>query len=212
MRNTRNIKAYPQIRALRGGTFICLMLGLLICFNTIAKAFTEDLQTKISEKGGEIELLEQEIASYQEQLTTIGAEKQTLESAVKTLDITAKKFSADIQLTQRKISGTERIIDELASNITTKGEQIKQNKEALAISIQSVREIDDTSLIEIILANEKLSDIWNTMESIRQFQNGVNQHVTVLKALRTDFENTNWPKLFSVRVDITKKSMLSKIS
>jgi murein DD-endopeptidase MepM/ murein hydrolase activator NlpD len=53
-----------------------------------------------------------------------------------------------------------------------------------------MREIDNTSIVEIILANEKLSDVWNTVESIRQFQNGVNQHVTVLKVLKKDFEDT----------------------
>ncbi|MBI5005480.1 MAG: peptidoglycan DD-metalloendopeptidase family protein [Candidatus Lloydbacteria bacterium] len=153
-------------------------------------ASTEELQTKISQKGGEIETLEKEIAGYQEQLAVISAEKQTLQNAVKTLDITAKKLLADIQLTQKKISDTERIIGELSSNIATKGEQIGQNKDALGVSIKSMREIDDTSLMEIMLANEKLSDVWNTVESIRQFQSGVNQHVAMLKALKKDFEDT----------------------
>ncbi|MBI2046197.1 MAG: peptidoglycan DD-metalloendopeptidase family protein [Parcubacteria group bacterium] len=171
-------------------SFVWTAFFLLIIFSTSAYASKEELQTKISEKGSEIDILEKEIAGYQEQLTSIGAEKQTLQSAIKTLDITVKKLSADIQLTQKKITVTERTIEELASNISAKSEQIEQNKDALADSVQLMREIDDTSLLEIILANERLSDVWNTVESIRQFQSGVNQHVTVLKVLKKDFEDT----------------------
>lgn len=170
--------------------FIWTALFALLIFSSSAYASKEELQTKISQKGSEIEILEQEIAAYQTELTNIGTEKQTLQSAIKTLDITAKKLSADIQLTQKKITAAERLIAELASNITTKGEQIDQSKNALAISIQSMREIDDTSPLEIILTNEKLSDIWNTLESLQQFQSGVNQHVNTLKALKKDFEDT----------------------
>lgn len=171
-------------------SFVWMALFVLIVFSTSVYASKEELQTKISQKGSEIEILEQEIATYQAELTNIGAEKQTLQSAIKTLDITAKKLSADIQLTQKKISATERLIAELSSNITTKGEQINQSKNALAISVQSMREIDDTSPLEIILTNEKLSDIWDTIESLQQFQNGVNQHVNALEALKKDFEDT----------------------
>lgn len=183
--------------------FVFLGLLLFVFSNFTATASKEELQTKISQKGDEIGLLEQEIASYQQQLATVSAEKQTLQSAVKILDITAKKLAADIQLTQKKVGNAELAIQKLALNITAKSEQIEQNKKVLGASVQSIREIDDTSLLEIILANNKLSDVWNTVESIRQFQNGVNRHVIVLKALKKDFEESK------TKQEAERKKMLS---
>ena len=118
----------PQIifRAVSRKLFSFLVL-FLVCvglgsFGT-ARAQTRsvsDLKDEIATKNVEIERLNQEIAQYERVLTTTQKESQTLDKALRELQATQKKLTAQIKLTEQKISAVNLNIEKTLIEISNK--------------------------------------------------------------------------------------------
>src|SRR6185503_19075730 len=89
-----------------------LFIGILVIIGITLPLFfshaqsVKDLQNKIDQKNEDIEKLEKEIKAYQAELNDLGQQKNSLSGSIKELDITKKKLSADIAVTQDKIDKT----------------------------------------------------------------------------------------------------------
>src|SRR3989338_798358 len=105
-------KQFSRVRALDSGESLklslsILLLGLLLVPALFSSAQSvDDLKNKISQKDSDIQKLEQEIAAYQRELDSIGTQKDSLSRSIKELDITKKKLTADIGVTNKKIDKT----------------------------------------------------------------------------------------------------------
>jgi len=150
----------------------------------------DELKSKIDERSSSISELEKEIEQYKKDLDVIGDTKQTLEKEVKILDTSRKKLGADINVTENKIDATEYTIEKLELEIGKQIDFIGQNKLVLAQAIRNVDEIESLSLIEVMLAKESLSDIWDAVENIQQFQGKIDEHLEDLRALKTELEDS----------------------
>ncbi|MFC1801948.1 murein hydrolase activator EnvC family protein, partial [Patescibacteria group bacterium] len=80
--------------------------------------------------------------------------------------------------------------------ISDKKEKISKNSLALAETIRQINEVDSSSLVEIILSGENLSEFWDTVESLESFQVGVRDKTKELVSLKkkltvNKFENQN---------------------
>ena len=161
---------------------------VLVCttLSVSAASRIEELQEKITGHNSEIEKIEKEIKQYEKELVQIGKEKSTLKNTIRTFDVSIRKFNSDITATQKKINTTTYSIEQLGLNIITKEEKIKQNTQALAHSLRSMNEAESQTLLELILAHNKLSEVWNEVASIGQFQAQVNESLTSLKELKTE--------------------------
>ena len=71
----------------------------------------EEIKKKIDEKNMTIIQLENEINIYKTEVEVVGKEKQTLQKAVKTLDITEQKLNTDIKLAENKIGAANYTIE-----------------------------------------------------------------------------------------------------
>src|SRR3989344_4872288 len=104
----------------------------------------EEIKKKIDEKNKTIIQLENEI--------------KTLQKAVKTLDITEQKLNTDIKLAENKIGAANYTIEKLNIEINKAEQSADRSLSALADIIRGVNESDNSSLIEILLTNENISD------------------------------------------------------
>ncbi len=187
---------------------IVLVTGIIIFGGHYALADTvSDLQQKISAQKGSIEALEKEIAQYEKDLVNIGKEKNTLKNTVQSLELNQKKLETDISLTENKIDGTNLEIERLGLEINTKESDIGDQHTALAQSMRLVNEVEETSLIEVMLSNNSLAEFLGAVDQLAQLQSLMQGHISDLRDAKTDLEGkvTESQKKKAELVSLTNK-------
>ena len=94
-----------------------------------------------------------------------------------------------MKITEKKISLTDSNIGKLSVEISDKKQQIIQNNKALSESIRRMYEFDSTSLIEIVVGYEKMSDFWNIIENLEKFQSSIQDNLNELRVLKEEYTN-----------------------
>lgn len=172
----------------RRGLTILLTLSILFfggSFYVAAQSEQiDDLKEKIGDRTSKIRALEKEIERYETELEDVGEEKQTLQSAIRTLDLSQGKLQTEMNITQNRISATTFEISKLVLDISDKERRIHLHTDTLAQSIRTINAIDETSFVETILAANSISDYWEQVEDIQQFQTTLRSSLDELKLLK----------------------------
>jgi murein DD-endopeptidase MepM/ murein hydrolase activator NlpD len=168
-----------------------------------------DIQNKINQSNSNIQNLEQEIATYQAQLDSLGQQKSSLASSLKELDITNKKLNADIAVTQNKIDKTNLTIQNLSSDINTKEDSINTNMDSIKIGIRNISELEQTSMLENILSENDFTVVWNDIDNTATVRESLKANIVKLTQMKSDLEDTRKTTI-SAKDELTKlKSQLS---
>ncbi|MEX0933288.1 MAG: peptidoglycan DD-metalloendopeptidase family protein [Candidatus Paceibacterota bacterium] len=180
-------------------TYHRFVLRLTVCllFATFLSAFflsasaqnATEIEKKIELRSSDIDRLEREISQFQQQITSIGREKQTLENEIEVLELSERKLNADIQLAETKIALAEATINSLQAEISVAERKINLNKEAITGTLQAVQKQSDDSLVEAMLRHENLSEYWGQQDMLFAFQSSVSTSVEQLARLRSELEN-----------------------
>lgn len=162
-----------------------------------AESEIDTLKNQISDRNKRLEEIEREIATYQTELKKVGGEKNTLQKAINQLELERKKVQADISYTQNKIGATDLEINKLSLEIEDTESSIDLNKHAIQETLLSLEQIDDDSLIEVLLQYNNLSDFWNKIDELSQIRKFIRQQVALLseqKDLLTEKYDSNTEK------------------
>ncbi|MEK7148606.1 MAG: peptidoglycan DD-metalloendopeptidase family protein [Patescibacteria group bacterium] len=151
----------------------------------------DELQQKISSNTDKVQKLIPEIKQLEKDLINTGTQKKTLGTEIKTLDLTKKKLEIDIKITQTKVDTTDLKIRQLGSEILYKEDELSARLAALKEVLLAIYESDEQSLAQIALSNESFSDLWNDLETLEQFSDGVNENVKLIKSFKKDLEEKN---------------------
>ncbi|MCF7815690.1 MAG: peptidoglycan DD-metalloendopeptidase family protein [Candidatus Pacebacteria bacterium] len=182
--------------------YFLLILTVVGCFvffghDNIVNAQSEinTLKNEIGERNNRLKEIEAEIASYQIELKKVGGQKSSLQKAVTQLELERKKVEADISYTQNKIGMTDLEIEKLALEISETEKSITLNKEAISETIQSLSEIDNNSLVEVLLQYDNLSEFWNKIDELSQIRRVISDEVKLLTSreilLEEKYSSTN---------------------
>lgn len=156
-------------------SLLCLLLALSAAVVLLGGAplpgraqtqSVSDIRSQIDSHNQQISNLEKEIAEYQKQLNVISGQKQTLQSAIRSIDISRRKILSQITLTQNRIAATNLKLDELALKITDKSEAIALDEKAIAQSIRRMQRETETNIIERVFAADTLADGWTTIDQL----------------------------------------------
>jgi murein DD-endopeptidase MepM/ murein hydrolase activator NlpD len=159
-----------------------------ISFAETSTTTTEDLISKIEAKNNIIKQLEEEIKQYNLEVENANKQGVTLKNTIKTLDLTKKKIGVDINLTENKISKTSLTINQLGVEINKTKNSIDVNKEAIKNAIKETFVLEDMSILQVILSNKDIGDIWNEIDNIKQTQNLIRDKSKELAILKTEME------------------------
>ena len=143
--------------------------------------------------------LEKEIAGQEEEVQKYKTEGRTLKGEInymnsrirklnlqlKTIDITLTKVNQEIITTQTNINRTENKID--------------THKDALGSAIRSIYEAERRGMAEILLAHNKLSDFFNSINNIALVQNTLRGSLQNIVSLRQELLHQK--KEFSLEKD-----------
>lgn len=148
----------------------------------------DELENKIEDKNDQIEDIQKDINKYSEELTGIRTEKDTLESAINELDVSRNKVSANINLTQSEIDSSLYNIEKLGLEINERRVEISLSTEAIGETVRRINENESQTLVEILLGYDKLSDFWNELDSLEQFQAFVRRDLKELNQSKSKLE------------------------
>ena len=150
----------------------------------------DQLKDQINDRTDKIQALEKEIDQYQKELDAVGEEKDTLQSAIRSLDLSQDKIQAEKNVTENQISATTFQISKLALEIQDQEQKIDIHNATLAESIRSINEADETTFIEQLLATGELSDLWEQVDDLQRFQTTLRASLAELKSLKADLESS----------------------
>lgn len=167
-----------------------ILTGILAVPFLIHAGPVDDLQSKISERNSQINQLEAEIARYQDQLDSIGKEKQSLQSAINSLTVSQKKLEAELGVTQNKIAAANLKLDELTLGISDQSEKLQENINAIAQATRTLDATETDSLIEVILKYKSVSEFWNILDSLKQLRISIKENSDKVRAIKAGLENT----------------------
>ncbi|MES3031918.1 MAG: peptidoglycan DD-metalloendopeptidase family protein [Patescibacteria group bacterium] len=183
------MKLYPAYKKLFKAIFPLILLVLLpVAFSYSQTA--SDLKNQISQKNTDIENLEKEIAAFQAQLDTLGQQKSSLNKSIQELDLTRKKLTTDIAVTQKKIDKTNLTIEGLSSDINDKEDSIENNKESIALGIKNTDEYEGTSIVGTLLSKSDFTTLWNDLDNIVTVRESIREDILQLRQLKGDLEDT----------------------
>ena len=166
--------------------FLILPLLLLSYFPVVSADSTSDLQSNIDAKNTQIDQLQKEIDQYNAQVTAVGKQANTLQNNIKALDLTSKKLTANLSLTENKISKTNLLIQQLGTTIATTTSQISVNQQSVSEAMREMYQTEDQSSIENFFAYKTFSELWDTLEKSHEFQSNIEAKSNELVALKTD--------------------------
>lgn len=156
-----------------------LTLSLVSPANTFAET-EEEIKNRIEQHNDAIKQLENEIATYQKELNVLGVQKQTLQSAIQTIDVSRQQTGAQIRVTENKIAATNLKLQELSGDISHKEYLIQLDKKTLAQSIRDIDTEGDNSLIEQLFSSVSLADAWEAMDTKAMLGQALRAHATAL--------------------------------
>lgn len=146
----------------------------------------DTLKQGITNRQTEIKQLEAEIAAFSSKLVDVGNQKNSLQSQIKTIDLTRSKLAADMKLTQVKIANTSDAIASLSKNIDSKQEHIKKDKNIIADIIHKVDQHDATGMVETVLGSESISDVLQDVDDLTRLQASVRDSIASLQRLKNE--------------------------
>ena len=187
--------------------FLLALGACLAASPSLSRADTaSDLQAQIDSQNAAISALDKEIAGYQDQLTAIGANKNTLTNAIKTLTVTANNLKANIALTQKKITANNLQIQSLGDSIVKTQASMEDLQAAVAKSIRDENEQETNTLGDIIATQSNFADIWQQASQEATFRDDLHDKVVQLASTKTALESTQ------AQVQTAKSSLVSLAS
>lgn len=177
-------------KIIRMVTASIVMTGAVFSIATISQgASIDELKDLISDRNKKIQDLEKEIKKYEEDLKVVGQEKQTLQGVISEIDISRKKVSTDISLTQNKIGATDLEISRLEAEIGETQERINRNKAAIGEALRTMHEMESDSLLETVLVHRNVSEVWDDIATLERFQSAVRDGIAELSMLQDELED-----------------------
>lgn len=173
--------------AVWGFGFVLLLCGFLIQQHALpAQAQTrEELLEKVDDTSDQIKKLQDEIKKLESQLTTTSAQKATLQTTVRGLDLQIQKLQKSLSVTQSQISQKDKDIKNLGADITTTEGNISTSQSQIAGTLRNLDQMTDDSMVSALLGGITLASFFEQAVSLSAVRDELQNHVEDLSALKT---------------------------
>ncbi len=173
--------------------FIVLLIPLLYTgtFFAVQKVHADqlsDAQADRTRLENELSNLEQEIANKQKELNAQKGNSTSLSRDISILKLKIDQSKLDIKsknLTIKKLGGE---ITQKNTKIQTLTEKIETEKESLAQLIRKNREIDEISMVGLILSRGSISNIYGDVDAFSSLKKAIKESVHAITGTRVQTE------------------------
>lgn len=129
----------------------------------------------------ELEKAEKEIAELNVQLESKRKEAGSIARDKAVLELQTKQAKLKIQAHEYAIAKLGKDITVKETNIKTLTSRIEKNKESLAEMILRSNELDDFSMVEVLLAQENISGFFQDMDAYASIQSRIRDEIGYIK-------------------------------
>lgn len=172
-----------RIKFLVAAISVAFLLGVIgtPVFAQVAKKSEAELQRELDSVNEEIKGLNNTISSLQ-------GEKQSLDRDIKLLTAKAEKAKLDIKQKAAQIARLGDGIKDKERTVHTLSERIDRERQSLAQLIRKTNELDQTTMMEILLANEDISEVMIDTDSFDALRASLKASSDSLKNVRLETE------------------------
>ncbi len=162
-------------------SLICLGLiiyphaSFLVAQNTLSRADQE------AQWRAELEQTEKDIAKWQSILDSTKANTKSLQQEAAILNAKIKQAQAFIKQRNIAIAQLGKDIEKKTETIKDLEEKIEKGHESLAQLIRKTDEIDNYSLVEVMLTNQDLSDFFSDVDSFQMIKRSMHELFTEIR-------------------------------
>jgi len=149
-------------------------------------AFSQSSEEERKNLESELDKLETEIDTYEKSIMGLQLERKTLDQALKLLNAQISKINLQIKATNIQLQKLDTKIVSLQKNIVYTGNDIDRIKILLASSLRQIYSDDEQSIVEMMLKNEKLSDLFNNINALTVIQDEVRKSLDQLIESKTN--------------------------
>jgi len=166
---------------------IIIIAGCFIYKVPVIKAdvVLENAQVDKARLQAELADLEREIASKQKELDSQKGKSVSLSRDISILTAQIAKSKLDIKaknLIIQKLGGEINVKNKKIEALSTK---IEKEKESLAQLIRKERQIDNKSIVSLILSQDNISDAYGDVEAFASIKRGIQDSVNEIRGVKT---------------------------
>jgi membrane-bound lytic murein transglycosylase B len=136
----------------------------------------------------ELKTLEKLIAQQQTLLNQKQGERVSLERDVAILDAEIEKARLNIRASEVAIAELEGAITEKEKTIETIAQEIDREKASLAQILRRTAEMDDVSLVEMVLSEQTMSEFFEEMSDFEEIKLALHTSFVQLEGLRDEHD------------------------
>lgn len=175
-------------RAVRGLTFLFVTILVFGLGASYARADIDTEQRAALQ--AQLDQIEKDIANNQGTLSTLQAQRTTLERDISILDAKIKK--AQLQIKQSDV-----VLSQLSNDITDKQKSINQvtqkiadGQQSLAQILRETRQIDETPMVTLALSSDSISDVFREVDNFQTIQQALGTAFDQLQTLHDQLTGT----------------------
>lgn len=130
--------------------------------------------------------IDQQILAEQKLVEIKQSERQSLERDISILESQIKKSQLGIQARSIAIRELSEQIGDKEQVISVLNERESKQKQSVSSLIRKTQEVDDNSLVEVLLSNKNFSEFFADYEDYRTINNSLRESLQVLSEIRMD--------------------------
>ena len=134
----------------------------------------------------ELRALDQQILAQQRLVEGKQAERQSLERDIDILDTEINKAQLGIKARALAIAQLSDQIGDKEVVLEILDERLKKQRQSIGDLIRKTEEVDDYSLMELLLSNQSFSEFFTDFEDYRSINNSLNASLTVLEEIKVE--------------------------
>jgi len=178
---------------MRKKIFIIITVYFFSAFFTgnsiLAQTESDAVLLKKAQLNAELLQIEKEIETQRVILSGKQKESVSLQRDLSILDVDIKKAQLDLRARSLTIGGLLEEIDGKGSFIEVLDEKVNREKQSLAQLLRKRDEIENTSLVEVILGNENLSDFFLDVDSIESINQALDSSFQEIQSVKNATES-----------------------
>jgi peptidoglycan hydrolase CwlO-like protein len=134
----------------------------------------------------ELKTLENLISQQQVLLNDKKGERVSLERDIAILDAEIEKARLNIKASEIAISNLQGKIEKKVETITTITQEIEREKSSLAQILRRTAELDERSLVEIVLSEKTIAEFFEELNDFKEIKIALHNSFTSLEGLRSE--------------------------
>lgn len=150
---------------------------------------TADPTTERAALEAQLQQLQGQIDQYQNQIASYKSQGKSLSGQISVLNAKISSLNLQIQATNLTIRQLDQQISDTQTQITATQADIVSKQAAIGELMKNLYETDQTSLVEMFLANPRLSDFWDETQNISLLQDNLRLAVQQITDLQNQLQD-----------------------